>query len=128
MPLYIPRENTSYLRGAVPTLVLVSADSIERLPTFWLDAGRPSPCENWQIFVGLTASVIDGPGDSRIFIEGIVRPEEAEKRFAWLEAVDHAGGVIVLVVDSHDAADDWAALADGRKTRGGFMPAVPRDS
>lgn len=126
MPLYIPRVDASYLAGAVPVLVLVSTEQVERLPVFRLDAGRPLPCEGWQILAGLTASVVDGPGDSGIFVEGIARPEEAEERFAWLEAVDRSGGAVVLVVDSHSAVDDWAALADDEKARGGFVPAVQR--
>ncbi|MFG1680748.1 hypothetical protein ACGFNP_11320 [Nonomuraea sp. NPDC049269] len=49
MPLYIPREDAGYLSGAVPMLVLVSTELIERIPVFQLDAGRPLPCEGWQI-------------------------------------------------------------------------------
>ncbi|MGS2647712.1 hypothetical protein [Streptosporangium sp. LJ11] len=127
MPLYIPREDVSYLGGAVPMLVLVSTGPIERLPVLRLDAGRPLPCEGWQLLAGLTASVVDGPGDSGIFVEGIVGPEEAEERFAWLEAVDRAGGAVVLVVDSRSAVDDWAVMAEGEKALGGFVPAVQRD-
>ncbi|GGT10770.1 hypothetical protein GCM10010156_78340 [Planobispora rosea] len=126
MPLYIRREDASYLANALPALVLVSTDPIERLPVFQLDAGRPLPCEGWQILAGLTASVVDGPGDCGIFVEGIAHPKEAEERFAWLEAVNHAGGAVVLVVNSHSAVDDWAALADGEKAWGGFVPAVQR--
>lgn len=126
MPLYIRREDASYLGGAVPVLVLVSTDPIGRLPVFRFNVGRPLPCEDWRLLAGPTASVVDGPGDSGIFVEGIARPEEAEERFAWLEAVDRAGGAVVLVVDSHGAVDDWAALADGGKARGGFVPAVQR--
>ena len=54
-------------------------------------------------------------------------PEEAEERFAWLEAVDRAGGAVVLVIDSRSAADDWAVMAEGGKALGGFVPAVQRD-
>ncbi|AWS42560.1 hypothetical protein [Streptosporangium sp. 'caverna'] len=127
MPLCIPREDVSYLGGVVPMLVLVSTDPIERLPVFRLDAGRPLPCEGWQLLAGLTASVVDGPGESGIFVEGIIRPEEAEERFAWLEAVDHAGGAVVLVIDSRSAVDDWGVMAEGGKALGGFVPAVQRD-
>ncbi|GAA3440765.1 hypothetical protein [Planomonospora venezuelensis] len=126
MPLYIPRENTGYLGGAVPTLVLVSTDPVEKLPVFQLDAGRPLPCDGWCILAGLTASVVDGPDDAGIFVDGMTSPEEAEERFAWLEAVDRAGGAVVLVVDSHSTVDDWAALAAGGKAQGGFVPAVQR--
>lgn len=128
MPLYISREDAGYLGAPVPMLVLVSTEQIERLPVFQLDAGSPLPCEDWRLLAGLTASVVDGPGDSGIFVEGIARPEEAEERFAWLEAVDRSGGAVVLVIDSHSAVDDWAALADGGKARGGFVPAVQRDA
>ncbi|MDA0638218.1 hypothetical protein OUY22_32835 [Nonomuraea sp. MCN248] len=126
MPLYIHRENTGYLGGAIPTLVLVSTDPVEKLPVFQLDAGRPLPCEGWQILAGLTASVVDGPGDSGIFVDGMASPEETEERFAWLEAVDRAGGAVVLVVDSHSAVDDWPTLAEDGKAQGGFVPAVQR--
>ncbi|MGW4426608.1 hypothetical protein [Streptosporangium sp. NPDC004631] len=43
-------------------------------------------------------------------VEGVVRLNEAEERFAWLDAVEHAGGAVVLIVDSHD----WETLASGR--------------
>ncbi|MEU5859945.1 hypothetical protein ABZ815_02140 [Nonomuraea sp. NPDC047529] len=126
MPLYISREDAGYLGGAVPILVLVSTEPVERLPIFQLDAGRPLPCEGWQILAGLTVSVVDGPDGSGIFVEGVVRPEEAEERLAWLEAMDQAGGAVVLVVDSHVPVDNWTALADGGKARGGFVPMVHR--
>ncbi|MFB4285090.1 hypothetical protein ACBJ59_58185 [Nonomuraea sp. MTCD27] len=126
MPLYIPREDTGYLDGAVPVLVLVSSETIERLPAFQLDAGRPLLCDGWELLAGLTASVVDGPGDSGIFVEGTVRPGQLEERIAWLEAVDRAGGAVVLVVDSHGPVDDWAALAADEKARGGFVRTVQR--
>ncbi|MEV4105942.1 hypothetical protein AB0J42_37390 [Nonomuraea sp. NPDC049649] len=126
MPLHIRREDALHLDGAVPTLVLVSADPVERLPVFQLDAGRPVPCAGWQILANLTTSVVDGPDDAGIFVEGMRSPQEVDERFAWLEAVDRAGGAVVLVVDSQGAVDDWAALAAGGKARGGFVPAVQR--
>jgi hypothetical protein len=61
-----------------------------------------------------------------MLIEGITRPDEAEERFAWLSAVDRAGGAVVLVVDSHDPPYVWATLAGDGKARGGFVPAVQR--
>ncbi|MEV5556617.1 hypothetical protein AB0L44_23430 [Nonomuraea wenchangensis] len=82
--------------------------------------------KGWQILAALTASVVDGPGDSGIFVEGVVRPEIAEERSAWLEAADQAGGAVVLVVDSHVPVDNWTALADGGEARGGFVPTVQR--
>ncbi|MEU8358085.1 hypothetical protein AB0C27_18915 [Nonomuraea sp. NPDC048882] len=126
MPLYIPRAEIGYLGGAVPVLVVVSPEPIEQLPVFRLDAGRPLPCDGWELLVGMTATVVDGPGDSGILVGGAVRPEEVEERIAWLEAVDRAGGVVVLVVDSHGPVGDWAELAADEKARGGFVPVVQR--
>ncbi|MDP9849540.1 hypothetical protein [Streptosporangium lutulentum] len=71
--------------------------------------------------------MVDGPGESGIFVECIVRPEEAEERFAWLEAVDRAGGAVVLVIDSRSAVDDWVVMAEGGKALGGFVSAAQRD-
>ncbi|WP_405142483.1 hypothetical protein OG589_34710 [Sphaerisporangium sp. NBC_01403] len=110
----------------MPALVLVSTDPIEMLPVFQLDADRPLPCDGWQLLAGLTVSVVDGPGDSGMLVEGVIRPDEAEERTAWLDAVDHAGGAVVLVVDSQSPVDDWAALAGSGKARGGFVSAVQR--
>ncbi|MFI6744287.1 hypothetical protein ACIBI9_66500 [Nonomuraea sp. NPDC050451] len=110
----------------MPTLALVSADPIEQLPVLELHAGKPSVCVGWQLLAGFTVSVMDGPGDAGIFIDGMARPDEAEARFAWLSAVDRAGGAVVLVVDSHDQAHDWVTLAGLGTTRGGFVPAVQR--
>lgn len=103
-------------------LVLVSADAIGWLPVFQVDEGRPSFCEGWRVLAGLTASVVDGPDDRGFFVEGVARPEEVEGRVAWLEAVERAGGAVVLVVDSHVAVDDWT----GGQARGGFVRAVDR--
>ncbi|MEV5407287.1 hypothetical protein AB0K60_00405 [Thermopolyspora sp. NPDC052614] len=124
MPLYIPRENAGYLDGAVPTLLLVSPGPVERFPLPRLDAGTPLPCAGWRLLAGLTALVVDGPGDAGIFVEGAVHPEDVGRRCAWLDAVDRAGGAVVLVVDSHVPPEDWAAMADGGRTWGGFVPAV----
>ncbi|MFJ2034243.1 hypothetical protein [Streptosporangium sp. NPDC087985] len=126
MPSRIPREDARYLGGTVPMLVLVSAAPVEQLPVFQLDAGRPLPCGGWQFLAGLAVSVVDGPGDSGILVEGIAHPDEAEERFAWMGAVDHAGGAVVLVVDSHSPVYDWDVLASSGKAQGGFVSAIQR--
>jgi hypothetical protein len=61
----------------------------------------PLPCNGWQLLAGLAVSVVDGPRDSGILVEGVIRPDKTEERFAGLNAVDHVGGAVVLVVDSH---------------------------
>lgn len=128
MPLYLPRENASYLDGAVPTLVLVSSDPVEGLPLLRLRSDTPLPCEGWRLLAGLTASVVDGPGDAGIFVQGAASPEEADKLLAWLDAVDRAAGAVVLVVHPNTPLDSWAALANDGRTRGGFVPAMQRSA
>ncbi|MCA2180074.1 hypothetical protein LDL08_28220 [Nonomuraea glycinis] len=90
----------------MPTLSLVSADPVEQLPAFELNGGAPSACDGWQLLAGFTVSVVDGPGDVGIFIDGMASPDGTAARFAWLSAVDHVGGAVVLVVDSHEPVHD----------------------
>src|SRR5690606_14429699 len=126
MPFHIPRENTRYIDGTVPTLLLTSDEPVERLPVFNLDAGEPPRCDGWQFLTGMTVMVIDGPEEAGLLIEGIAHPEEAEERLAWLDSVERAGGAVVLGAAAHPPPDDWPALANSGKARGGFAPQIGR--
>jgi hypothetical protein len=122
MPSRVSRENAIHLNGPVPALALVSAASVEQLPVFELRSGEPSVCVGWRLLTGLAVSVVDGPGDAGFLVDGLVSPDEVEERFAWLRAVDRAGGAVVVAVGSHEQAHDWGTVAGSGGARGGFVP------
>ncbi|MGN9837669.1 hypothetical protein ACTMTI_06070 [Nonomuraea sp. H19] len=126
MPSRIPREDACYVGGAMPTLVLYSAEPVVQLPKFELVAGRPSTCTGWEFVPGLTFSIVDGPGTFGLLVDGITHPDEADERFDWLGAVDRAGGAVVVVVDPRSTTHDWASLAESGRARGGFVPVIRR--
>ncbi|WP_327586606.1 hypothetical protein OHA25_06045 [Nonomuraea sp. NBC_00507] len=126
MPSCVPREDARYFGGALPTLVLYSAEPIVQLPTFRLVSGRPSTCVGWEFIPGVTFSMVEGPGRFRLMVEGITHRDEADERFAWLCAVDRAGGAVVAAVDGHNETFSWAALAESGRARGGYMPVIRR--
>lgn len=87
-------------------------------------SGRPSTCSGWEFIPGVTFSLLQGPGRFRLMVEGITHRDEADERFAWLSAVDHAGGAVVVVADSCSGTCEWVALADSGRARGGYMPVL----
>jgi hypothetical protein len=107
-------------------MILYSAEPVVQLPRFRLVSGRPSTCAGWEFVPGVTFSMVEGPGRFLLMVEGITHRDEAEERFAWLGAVDRAGGAVVVVIDSHGSAPEWAALAEEGRARGGYMPVVRR--
>ncbi|MGP3960894.1 hypothetical protein ACTWPT_33285 [Nonomuraea sp. 3N208] len=74
----------------------------------------------------MTFSMIEGPGRFRLMVEGITHGDEADARFAWLGAVDRAGGAVVAVVDAHSETYSWVTLADSGRARGGYVPVIRR--
>ncbi|WP_211370756.1 hypothetical protein, partial [Nonomuraea turkmeniaca] len=112
MPSCVPREDARYFGGAIPTLVLHSAEPIVQLPRFRLVHGRPSTCAGWEFIPGVTFSMVEGPGRFLLMVEGITHRDEVDERFAWLNAVDRAGGAVVAVVGAHSETYSWIALAE----------------
>ncbi|MEU6713813.1 hypothetical protein ABZ897_20255 [Nonomuraea sp. NPDC046802] len=121
MPSHIPREHARHLHGAIPTLVLYSAEPIVQLPLFRLFGSRPATCVGWEFVSGLTASMINGPGRFELLVEGVSHPDELDEALAWNASVERAGGAAVLVVDARCMTFDWAVAADGGRARGGFV-------
>jgi hypothetical protein len=107
-------------------LVVCSAEPIVQLPRFRLVSGRPATCTGWEFIPGVTFSMIEGPGRFRLMVEGITHEDEADARFAWLGAVERAGGAVVAVVDSHSETYSWASLAESGQARGGYVPVIRR--
>ncbi len=100
-----------------------------QLPSFrLLPGGRPSTCSGWELIPGVTFSMVEGPGRFRLMVEGITHRDEVDERFAWLSAVDRAGGAVVVVIHSLDTpyAYEWGALAESGRARGGYMPVIRR--
>ncbi|MEW9555960.1 hypothetical protein [Nonomuraea sp. NPDC050783] len=122
MPSWIPREDARCFGGALPSLVLYSAEPVVQLPRFRLvGGGRPAVCSGYAFTPGVTFCMIEGPGRFRLMVEGITHRDEADDRFVWLGLVERAGGVVLAVVDSRDPARGWAELAQDERVRGGYV-------
>lgn len=126
MPSCVAREDARHVDGVIPTLLLYSAEPVVQLPRFRLVSGRPHTCAGWELTPGVTFSMVRGPGRFRLMVEGIAHRDEADERFAWLSAVDRAGGAVVAVVGSRSPRCDWAALEEGGRARGGYIPVIRR--
>ncbi|MGW0807146.1 hypothetical protein [Nonomuraea sp. NPDC002799] len=124
MPSRVPREHVRHLGGAIPTLVLYSAEPIVQFPIFRLSTGRPAVCTGWTFRAGLTVSIINGPGTFELLVDGISEPDEVDMGLAWSNAVERAGGAVVMVVDRRCMTFDWTAAAGTGRVRGGFVPAM----
>ncbi len=88
--------------------------------------GRVPGCAGWSVVAKATLCVVDGPGDVGCVMPGGLSAEEFEHVVEWCEAVERAGGAVVMSVDvlpGEAETVDWAALLDGG-ARGGFMPAL----
>ncbi|MBF8189440.1 hypothetical protein ITP53_27630 [Nonomuraea sp. K274] len=126
MPSCVPREDARYLGSPRPTLALYSRQPILQLPRFRFVSGRPSVCTGWEFVPGVTFTILKSPGKFSLLVEGITHPDETDERFAWLNAVDRAGGAVVLAVNTLGLTCDWESLTSSPDVRGGFIPIIRR--
>ncbi|MFD4600689.1 hypothetical protein ACFWPQ_21985 [Streptomyces sp. NPDC058464] len=125
-------ENTLFVRGATPVLLLADAPVHDALPLLTVSDGALPLCEGWSIVPRLTLCVVDGPGDHGLIVPAVAAPVVggADDGTAsggmgdWCADAEQAGGVVVLSLDHLPEALDWSALLSSGTARGGFMPAL----
>ncbi|MEW1828362.1 hypothetical protein [Streptomyces sp. NPDC088196] len=103
-------ENTLFVRGATPVLLLADAPVHDALPLLPASDAAVPLCEGWSIVPRLTLCVVDGPGDHGLVVPALAAPV--------------VGGAVVLSLDHLPETLDWSALLSSGTARGGFMLAV----
>ncbi|MFD7631325.1 hypothetical protein ACFV7Q_35820 [Streptomyces sp. NPDC059851] len=123
-------ENTLFVRGAHPALLLADAPVHDALPVLVAPDGRVPVCEDWTIAPMLTLCLVDGPGGAGIVVpafgavvvDGTGAAREPDAMAGWCSDVEQEGGVLVLSLASLPAELDWAYLIGSGTARGGFVP------
>ncbi|MFG2824471.1 hypothetical protein ACGFX4_34205 [Kitasatospora sp. NPDC048365] len=128
--MLLPPEQTLFVRGTVPALLLAAAPVHDDLPVLAVADGEVPHCEGWSIVPKLTLCVVDGPGDAGIVIPAMVAPvvdghQGLPADLAdWCEDAERAGGAVVLSLDALPESLDWTHLLRSGTSRGGFLPAL----
>ncbi|MFH8843089.1 hypothetical protein [Streptomyces sp. NPDC017868] len=125
-------ENTLFVRGATPVLLLADAPVHDALPLLTAPDGAVPLCEGWSIVPRLTLCVVDGPGDHGIIVPALAAPvvggsdvgTASSGMGEWCADAEQAGGAVVLSLDRLPETLDWPALLPSGTARGGFMPAL----
>lgn len=125
-------ENTLFVRGATPVLLLADAPVHDALPLLAASGGAVPLCEGWSIVPRLTLCVVDGPGDHGLVVPALAAPvvgrvdggTTSNGMGDWCGDAEQAGGAVVLSLDQLPEAFDWSALLSSGTARGGFMPAL----
>ncbi|WP_367321812.1 hypothetical protein [Streptomyces sp. HUAS ZL42] len=125
-------ENTLFVRGVTPVLLLADAPVQDALPLLTAPDGAVPQCEGWSIVPRLTLCVVDGPGEHGVVVPALAAPvlggadggAASGDMAAWCMDVEQAGGAVVLSLDQLPEVLDWSALLSAGTARGGFMPAL----
>ncbi|MFI8767830.1 hypothetical protein ACIGN6_23365 [Streptomyces sp. NPDC053792] len=125
-------ENTLFVRGGTPVLLLADAPVHDALPLLTASDGAVPLCEGWNIVPRLTLCVVDGPGDHGLVVPALAAPvvggaevDTASSGMGdWCADAEQAGGAVVLSLDRLPEELDWSALLSSGTARGGFMPAL----
>jgi hypothetical protein len=125
-------ENTLFVRGATPVLLLADAPVHDALPLLTAPDGAVPPCEGWSIVPRLTLCVVDGPGEHGLVVPALAAPvlggaddgAAASAMADWCGDAERAGGAVVLSLERLPEVLDWPALLSSGTARGGFMPAL----
>ncbi|MGI5139514.1 MULTISPECIES: hypothetical protein [unclassified Streptomyces] len=125
-------DNTQFVRGATPVLLLADAPVHDALPLLTASDGAVTLCEGWTIVPRLTLCVVDGPGDHGLVVPALAAPvvggthggTASNGMGDWCADAEQAGGAVVLSLDQLPEAFDWSALLSSGTARGGFMPAL----
>ncbi|MFI1097825.1 hypothetical protein [Streptomyces sp. NPDC020917] len=127
-------ENTLFVRGTLPALLLAGAPIHDALPQLAVAEGPIPACEGWTLIPQLTMCVVDGPGEHGLLVAAFVAPvaDGPDARTApqpgaagmsgWCEDAERAGGAVVLSLAHLPATPDWPALLPTGSPRGGFVP------
>ena len=123
-------ENTLFVRGTTPVLLLADAPVHAALPPLTSTDGTVPPCEGWSILPKLTRCVLDGPGEHGLVVAAIaapvldgdgVRGQGAGAMAGWRGDAEQAGGAVVLSLDRLPEVLDWSDLLGSGKAHGGFV-------
>jgi hypothetical protein len=125
-------ENTLFVRGATPVLLLAGAPVHAALPALTASDGELPRCAGWSIVPRLTLCVVDGPGEHGLVVPALAAPvlHGTERSVAsgamadWCADAEQAGGALVLSLDELPEVLDWSALLGSGTARGGFVPAL----
>ena len=127
-------ENTLFVRGATPVLLLADAPVHDALPLLPASDAAVPLCEGWSIVPRLTLCVVDGPGDHGLVVPALAAPVVGGADDGtgtatvgmgdWCADAEQAGGAVVLSLDHLPETLDWSALLSSGTARGGFMPAL----
>ncbi|MFJ7155040.1 hypothetical protein ACIQUQ_08865 [Streptomyces sp. NPDC101118] len=124
-------ENTLFVRGDTPLLLLSGAPVHDALPLLTASGGAVPRCEGWSVVAKVTMCVVDGPGEAGVIVPAFVAPvvDTAGGGAApggmgdWCADVERAGGAVVLSLDELPEVLDQARLLGSGAARGGFMTA-----
>lgn len=130
-PVLLDPENTLFVRGVTPVLLLADAPVHDALPLLTAPDGAVPLCEGWSIVPRLTLCVVDGPGDHGLVVPALAAPvvggadngRASSGMGDWCADAEQAGGAVVLSLDHMPDALDWSALLSSGTARGGFVPA-----
>lgn len=123
--MLVPPENTLFVPGASPVLVLADAPVHDDLPVLIAPGGAVPKCDGWSVAARLTLCVVDGPGDAGCVVPAFGAPVlggsgEPDDVAVWCSDVSRAGGAVVLSLPQLPEVLDWQALLTGGSARGGF--------
>jgi hypothetical protein len=124
------REQVRYLIEGAPLLLLPKVPELAGLPRLRVTAeGAVAQCAGWRLAARLAMTIVDGPGDQGVAVQGATGPgEDSEHMLGWCEAVLEQGGAVVLAFAGWDAgttADELMELAQANDAQGGAVQGLP---
>ncbi|MFF7451990.1 MULTISPECIES: hypothetical protein [unclassified Streptomyces] len=123
-------EQTLFVRGATPALLLAEAPVHHDLPVLTAQDGTVPRCEGWSLVPKLTLCVVDGPGEAGVLIPSLAAPvmtdgaPDPDGMTDWCADAERAGGAVVLSLAQLPRTLDWSHLLNSGSARGGFIPAL----
>ncbi|MBO1335836.1 hypothetical protein [Streptomyces sp. VRA16 Mangrove soil] len=127
--MFLDPENTLFVRGTTPALLVAGAPVHDALPVLTTPDGQVPLCPGWSLLPRLTVCVVDGPGDAGLLVRALAAPvaggagsENAESAMAaWCDDAARAGGAVVLSLDALPETLDWSHLLGSGTAHGGFV-------
>lgn len=118
-------ENTLFVRGETPVLLLAGASVHDALPALNSSDGQMPLCAGWGVVPKLTLCVLDGPGEYGLMVPSLAAPvldaAGPGDMGDWCGDAERAGGAVVLSVERIPEVLDWAQLLGSGTSRGGFV-------
>lgn len=119
-------ENTLFVRGETPVLLLAGASVHDALPALDASDGQMPLCAGWGVVPKLTLCVVDGPGEYGLMVPSLAAPvldaDGPGDMGDWCGDAERAGGAVVLSVGRIPEVLDLAQLLGSGTSRGGFVP------